>query len=534
MTEFYEKVVALLELPKHEFARKKIKLCKELGLTHIPSDAEIIAHIGKQKNFVGKPVRTMSGVAPVAIMTIPYNCPHGRCTFCPGGIKSPFGDVPQSYTGHEPATLRAIRNNYDAYLQVMNRLQQYHLLGHNHDKVELIIMGGTFPAMESDYQKNFVTYALKAMNDFEKINDFNSFFELFQNEKDRFIRVQQKLLHMKNESTLETEKLRNETAKIRCVGLTIETKPDWGMLEHANQMLELGCTRVEVGIQSVYEEVLKHTHRGHSFEQTKECIRTLKDLGLKITGHYMPGLPLTTKEMDVKGMKQLFDNPDLRVDQLKIYPAMVSKGTPLWRDWKEGRFTPLTTKEAIEIITEFKKHVPEYCRIMRVQRDVPTKWWEAGVGCTNLRQIIQEAKPRCRCIRCREPKGRSTNSCEIIVREYDASKGKEFFISVEDKEQDILLGFIRLRFPSQQLRKEITTETAIVRELHVYGQATEIGQQGTVQHRGFGKMLLAKAEEIAKQHGKNKMVITSAIGVREYYYKQAYSKQGPYVIKYIQ
>ncbi len=531
MEKFYKRIIPLLDLPKDEFARQKIALCRELGMKHIPANTEIIAHIGKQKKFRGKPVRTISGVAPIAIMTKPWNCPHGRCTFCPGGIKSPFGDVPQSYTGHEPATMRAMRNHYDAYLQVMNRLQQYHLLGHDHDKAEVIIMGGTFPAMDKEYQEEFVMNTFKAMNDFQIIKDFNEFFEVFDEGKERYERIQNKLREMKGTSTLEKEHECNETAKVRCIGLTIETKPDWGMLEHGNQMLKLGCTRVELGIQSVYDDVLAHTHRGHTVADTKKSSQVLKDLGFKINAHYMPDLPLTDKKRDLEGMKQLFSDPDYRPDMLKIYPCMVSKNTPLWRDWKEGEFTPLSTEEASALIKAFKPSVPEYCRIMRVQRDVPTKWWEAGVGITNLRQHMHNQKVECRCIRCREPKDKPVENPELIAREYKASGGKEFFISFEDKKQDVIAGFIRMRFPKEFLRKEITPTSAIIRELHVYGTAAAIGDEGKVQHKGLGKQLLAKAEDLAKKAGKDKMVVIAGIGVKEYYQKLGYEKEGPYVVK---
>jgi len=268
-----------------------------------------------KKKLLTKPIRTISGVSPVAIMTAPSKCPHGKCTFCPGGINSPWGNVPQSYTGHEPATMRGLRNNFDPYLQIFNRLEQYVLLGHNFEKIELIIMGGTFPSFPLDYQEEFIKYSFKALNDFSnhffdkngelQFLKLKKFFELPAldfHDKDRIKRVQKNILKLKKDSSLEKEQKKNELAKIRCVALCIETRPDYGLLKEGNQMLKLGCTRVELGIQSVYDDILEKICRGHTMKQTKESIRTLKDLGFKVAGHYMPGLPGLNKKKDLAGM----------------------------------------------------------------------------------------------------------------------------------------------------------------------------------------------------------------------------------------
>jgi len=554
---FYQEIVSVLkEHPKKklELQHLKVDLARKHGMPKIPSDNEILLHADSRDiphlsaTLSCKPVRTIAGVAPVAIMTKPSNCPHGRCTYCPGGLNSVFGDVPQSYTGHEPATLRGKRNKYDAYLQIFNRLEQYAVMGHSFDKVEIIVMGGTFPAMPIEYQNEFIHDTFKALNDFGElfVNDgkvdidtFKDFFELPGNVRDdgRVQKVQEKLLALKQKSsTLQEEQKRNESAHVRCVGLTIETKPDCAKLQHANVMLAQGCTRVELGIQSVYEDVVKKVHRGHTVKDTIESMQILKDLGFKINAHYMPGLPLTDRARDLAGMKLLFDSPNFRPDMLKIYPCMISKGTGLYAEYLQGTFKPLTTDEAASLIAEWKPHVPTYCRIQRVQRDVPTKYWADGVQLTNLRQYIHEKyKPTCRCIRCREPRGRPVNydAIEIITQEYEASGGTEVFISAEDTKSDLLLGFCRLRIPSQCLRPEITPETALIRELHVYGTAVGIGTgAGQVQHRGYGRKLLETAERIAREkYGKNKMVVISGIGVREYYKKFGYATDGPYVSK---
>ena len=285
----------------------------------------------------------------------------------------------------------------------------------------------------------------------------------------------------------------------------------------------------------MYDDVLKYVHRGHTVQDTITSIQVLKDLGFKITGHYMPGLPLTDKQRDIEGMKQLFTNPDYRPDMLKLYPCMVSKGTALYYQYEQGKFTPIGAEQAAERILEFKKIVPEYCRIMRIQRDVPTKQWAAGVEMTNFRQyLFENYKVECRCIRCREPMGRKVNwdRVELKIVQYEASSGTEFFISAQDTQNDILVGFVRLRFPTQYLRSEITSTSALIRELHVYGTATALADDGPVQHRGWGQRLMQKAEEIARDNGKTKMVVISGVGVREYYKnKLGYHKEGPYMVK---
>jgi elongator complex protein 3 len=527
------------------------KISSKYKQKELPSLIQILLYLKEEdrKKFKVKPTRTMSGVTPIAIMTKPIPCPHGKCIYCPGGLNSQFGDVPQSYTGGEPATMRAIRNHYDPYLQIFNRLEHYVLLGHPIDKIELIVMGGTFPSFTQEYQEEFIKFSFKAMNDFSdlffKKNEFDytkfkTFFELPTNDfkdKKRTEIIQKKLLKIKSNCILEEEQTKNETANIRCIALCIETKPDWGLLKQGNELLRLGCTRIELGIQSVYENVIKHVHRGHTIQDTIDSIRILKDLGFKISAHYMPGLPLTNKKQDIEGMKTLFLDSNYCPDMLKIYPTMVSKGTLLHVDYLQGKFKPIDAKEAAERIVEFKKFVPEYCRIQRIQRDVPTKQWEAGVELTNFRQyMVQNYKVKCRCIRCREPRDKNINwdKIKIKITEYEASNGKEFFIAAEDIENDLIIGFARLRFPSESLREEITKDSAMIRELHVYGTATAIGEEGSVQHKGWGKKLMQEAEKIAKKHKKTKMLVISGIGVRQYYYKLGYKKEGPYVTKQLQ
>ncbi|MFH1331727.1 MAG: tRNA uridine(34) 5-carboxymethylaminomethyl modification radical SAM/GNAT enzyme Elp3 [archaeon] len=559
MEGFYQELIREV-IDKNLSLELTLKLRRKLARKHhpkiFPSITQILLHaspeqLPKLKHLISKPSRIISGVAVVAVMTKPIKCPHGKCIPCPGGPSSFFGDVPQSYTGREPATMRGIRNFYDPYLQIFNRLEQYVLLDHMPDKVELIVMGGTFPSFQKRYQEEFVMYSFKALNDFSRfffkkcVLDFAKFKEFFElptediNNKERIARIQEKVLKLKGRSSLLKEQKTNESSLIRCVGLTIESRPDYAMLKHANDMLKLGCTRVELGIQSTYDDVLKKMERGHSINDSIKSMQILKDLGFKVNAHMMLGLPDSNPEKDLASLRGLFSNPDFRPDMLKLYPCMVLQGTKLYESYKQGKYNPLATKDAVEIIAKFKSEVPPYVRIMRVQRDIPTKMTVAGVDKTNLRQYIdkymREHKLRCRCIRCREVgRAKNVNKVEVMVRPYDASKGREFFISVEDVKNDVLVGFCRLRFPSKNLRKEITKKSALIRELHVYSPLVQIGKspgEGQMQHKGFGALLLARGESIAKDHGYEKLVIISGVGVRAYYRALGYKLEGPYMVK---
>jgi elongator complex protein 3 len=547
--------IKIKSLTKSEIAKQKIVICRKLNIKKIPTDIELFLNAEMEdveylKKFLQtKPMRTSSGVAVIAVMSAPHKCPHGKCIYCPGGLDSSFGNVPQSYTGNEPATMRGIRNNYDSYLQVMSRLEQYIAIGQSPEKVELIVLGGTFVSFDEKYQDDFVRDIYQAMNDFSKefyeeerfnLEKFKTFFELpgdIKNKK-RTALIQSKLLKLKeqNKTTLDIAKLENELSKIKCVGLTLETKPDWGFLEHGNKMLEYGCTRVELGIQTLNPEILLKINRGHTIEDTKRSIRELKDLGFKLNFHMMPGLPGSSRQNDINNMKELFANPDFRPDMLKIYPTMVMPGTILEEMRVKNEYVPIEIDEVVDIISEGLNYVQKYCRVMRIQRDIPAKFAKHAIRLNNLRQIVslkmKEKNYTEKDIKAREI-GNETITLPIKqeIIEYDASQGKEYFISYIDA-KDKLIGFVRLRLPSQSLRKEITNESAIIRELHVYGKSMPIkGEEGNAQHRGYGKKLMAKAEEIAKTNKKNKILVISGIGVREYYKKMGYVQEGPYLSK---
>ncbi len=563
MKQFIDEVIRIIKTKKPsklQLSKIKTRLSKKYKLKKIPTDIEILLNapikdIPRIKRYIlTKPTRTISGVSVCAIMTKPIQCPHakkgvGPCIMCPGGPRSVFGNVPQSYTGKEPATRRAIRNRYDAYLQVMNRLEQYIVQGHIPDKLELIIMGGTFPSFPKKYQEKFITSAFQAMNDFSRLffkNNkfdfirFKRFFELPGDiySKERTKRIQSKLLRVRNRKTtnIEKEQRKNEKSNIRCISLVIETRPDYATLKHASQMLKLGCTKVELGVQTIYNDVLKKIKRGHTVEDSIRATKTLKNLGFKINYHMMPGLPGVNRKKDLFALNALFAYDDFQPDMLKLYPCMVLKGTKLYRLYKNKSFRPLTTKQAAELIAEFKSKVPHYVRIMRVQRDIPTFMTEKGVDKTNLRQYIEDVMKkkniRCNCIRCREPKlKKPSKKIEILEYHYTASRGNEFFISAEDTKNNLLLGFCRLRFPSQHLRKEITEDSALIRELHVYGEAAQIGRKGKIQHKGLGKALIQRAEQKAQMYFRTKMVVISGVGARQYFRKLGYKKEGPYMVK---
>jgi len=536
-----------------EILKLRDGLARKLKPKELPSLITIFAKADKEQKLYlkkilkTKPNRTLSGVSPVAVMTMPSNCPpQAKCIFCPGGINSQFGNTPKSYTGNEPASMRARRNLYDPYLQVFNRLEHYVLLNQDISKCEVIVMGGTFTAFAKQYQDEFVKYIFKAMNDFSELffknnefdyEKFSKFFELDKEFKDleRTKEIIEKTLKIKGKCELKKEQSRNEKSNCRIIGLTLETRPDCINLDIGNFMLELGATRVELGIQSMDDKTLEFVKRGHGTKESINAIKLLRDLGFKLNLHYM--IFYNTKK-EIEDMKKLFSDENYRPDMLKIYPCMIFPGTEMHELFKQGKYKEVTTKEAAEIISEFKRSVERYCRIMRVQRDIPPKFSEGGVDRSNLRQYVDELCRKkgikCKCIRCREI-GRNDKIIDdnIYVDEFNASNGKEFFISIG---KDSLIGFVRLRFPFQSLRKEITKNSAIIRELHVYSSALKVGSKGEgYQHKGYGKILMDKAEEICRKNGKKKLIVISGIGVKDYYIsKLGYEKDGVYVSKILE
>jgi elongator complex protein 3 len=549
---FYEELREQIsdKLSKKDLFRIKRDLARKHSLKDIPNDVDVYLNTGIK--IQSKPVRTISGVAPLALMTTPFACPHGKCVYCPGGPNSVFGNVPQSYTGKEPSTMRGIRNFYDPYLIVFNRLEQFVATGHMPQKTEVIVQGGTFPALPKEYQEDFITYALKAMNDFGdefyngsevKLEKFKEFFELPGKVGDgvRTQHIHEKERGLKATSTLEIEQKRNETSKIRCVALCIETKPDWCFESHIDDMLRLGTTRVEMGVQCLRDDVMKLTHRGHDLADVKKATKLMKNSLLKVGYHMMPGLPGMTKQMDNEDHKELFSNPDFMPDALKIYPTTVMKGTGLFGMWKAGKYKPISTDDAADIVSDAMRFVPKWCRVMRIQRDIPSTVINAGPNMTNIRQLVeQKIKEKGiveRDIRSREPKHEKIDwaNVKLLRKDYESSGSKEIFLSFEDTKNDFLIGFCRLRIIPESHRPEIPKNSAGIRELHVYGSAVAIGEEGKegeAQHKGLGKKLMAEAERIAKEEFDcKKILVISGIGVREYYRKLGYQRDGPYMSK---
>lgn len=477
-------------------------------------EKQLINHLLKRRS-----TRTLSGVSVIAIMTEPLPCP-GTCVYCPGADSQPFEKVAQSYTGREPAAMRSIHCNYDPYKQVRTRIEDLEAIGHKVDKTELILMGGTLLSCSEDYQKSFVKGALEAIID---------------------RRVQ----------TLEEAIEFAESSKRRIIGLTVETRPDYCKQQHVDVMLNYGTTRVELGIQTVYDEIFKRVKRGHTTKESKEAIRIAKDAGLKINAHVMPNLPGSNLEKDQKLFTTLFSDPSYRPDMLKIYPTVVVKGTELYDWWKSGEFKPYELEDLIDLLAKVKKDLPPYVRIQRLMRDIPATLIEAGCKHSNLRQMVKQQlkknNQKCSCIRCREvgisKRGEkiteeSLDKIKLYRLNYEANQGQEIFLSFENKEDDYLVGYLRIRKPSELAhRPELNDgKTMIVREIKVVGQLVPRNQQPSslrhLQHRGFGSDLMKNAEMIAKdEFDSQKLAVISGIGVRDYFYAQGYKLDGPYVSK---
>ncbi len=523
-TKAYREIIKLLEektkLTQHELNLIKVNLAREYSLGYIPSNSELIAKL-RSEGFERlipllrrKPSRSISGVVIIAVMTKPWPCPKEEpCIYCPGGPK--FG-VPQSYTGHEPAAMRGIQNDYDPYLQVLRRMEQYRAIGQSVDKVELIVMGGTFPATPVEYQEWFIKRCLDAIAG-------------------------------KDSHSLEEAKRNAEFSDIHNVGITIETRPDWAGREVVDRMLNMGVTRVELGVQNIYDDIYQFINRGHEVKDVVEATRILKDSGLKVCYHLMPGLPESSFDRDLEAFKKIFTDSNFKPDSIKIYPCLVLKGTKLYELWKRGKYRPYTTEEAVELLVQLKKIIPPWVRIMRVQRDIPAKLIVDGVKKSNLRQLVwkrmEELGLKCRCIRCREVGHKilregiwpDIENLKLRRIEEEASGGKDIFLALEDVNNDILIGYLRLRIPSPYAhREEIKSErTAIVRELKVLGSMLPVGEKPKfeVQHRGYGRTLLRTAEEIAMDYGASKIVVISALGTKRYYINLGYTYDGPYVSK---
>jgi elongator complex protein 3 len=472
-------------------------------LDEVPPNSSILKDVAPEDRklleplLIKKPMRTLSGVAVVAVMTSPYPCPHGKCAYCPGGVEN---GSPQSYTGKEPAARRAERNEFDPYLQVRDRIDQLTAIGHSTEKIDLIIMGGTFTSRDREYQEWFVRRCLDAMNE-------------------------------DSSEDLDDAKRKNETSEHRCIGLTVETRPDVFGDEQVELAMMLGATRVELGVQILDDDILSASKRGHGVKEIIDSTRSCKDHGLKVCYHIMPGLPGSDTKKDLDCFRRVFDDPDFRPDMLKIYPTLVISGTELHDMWADGRYVPYDTDTAVDLISDMKSIIPIYVRVQRIERDIPAPQITAGILKSNIRQLVKDEMDsrglRCRCIRCREVghTGEVLDDPGLIEQKttaYEASGGTERFISLEYN--DSIIGYVRLRTDE--------TDTATVRELKVFGRMASIGSGGEDwQHRGFGKELMQEAERLAALDGKKRLRVTSGIGVRRYYESLGYALEEPYMVK---
>lgn len=492
-----KKAAALFHLPPPDNAKLITEYKHLLARQKIQQDP-LLEEILKRRT-----IRTASGIACVTVMTRQYRCP-GRCVFCPQ-----VAGMPKSYLPDQPAMMRAIRNKFDPYNQVKSRLEGLHNNGHNTEKIEIRIAGETWSAYPKRYQTWFIKRIFDALN-------------------------------KETSKTLLQAQKRNETAMHRCVGMSIETRPDWIHAQEIERLRWLGVTLVELGVQHLDNSVLLLNHRDHPVETTIAATKLLRDAGFKVVYHTMPNLLGSNPSMDVQMHKDLFEQQNFRPDQLKIYPCLLLQNTVLSHWYEQGKYQPYTTDQLIDILVQIKRHIPEYCRIIRIARDIPSGNIISGNKVTNIRQLIhQHPEYSCRCIRCREPMEKNFTALHPVfkVLEYEANEGKEYFICSESKDGKTLYGYVRLRLKSssQHFIHELKG-AALIRELHVYGMVVPLDTKDNfhVQHKGLGMRLMKKAEEIAAEKGYKKIAVISGIGVRRYYEeKLEYHLEGTYMIKYI-
>ena len=456
-----------------------------------------------------RPVRSLSGIVNVSVLTKPYPCP-GNCLYCPNEP-----GFPKSYLSGEPAAERAKLLKFNPHTQVKKRLENLAAEGHSIDKIELRIIGGTWSFYPKNYQDKFVASCFSACNDFGKPES--------------------------KASPLEIEQKKNETAKCRIVGISVETRPDYINEKEIIQLRKLGVTRVELGIQSIYNDVLELNNRGHKINAAVRATKLLKNAGFKISYQIMLNLHGSSPARDLAMAKELFANPDFCPDLLKIYPCAVLPEAPLYEFYRQGKYRPYSDKKLINVVKEIKKIVPPWVRIERIIRDIPSPRITAGTkGISNLRQIIaadmEKEKWRCQCIRCREVKGGYDAYEKIFLfrRDYSASGGKEIFLSFENKDKTKLFSLLRLRISgADENTVSPLRNAALIREIHTYGVQTAIGKAAiSAQHTGLGKKLISEAERIAKsEFGAKKIAAISGIGARAYWRKNGYKLQNTYMTK---
>ncbi len=496
----------------------KTKLRWARQLKRIPTHSEILTayrdlvearkieqNLELEDSLKVRRVRTMSGVAPFAVMMGPFKCP-GKCTYC---IQEP--GMPKSYMSDEPAAARAKGLEFDPYKQVRSRLEQFEITGHNPQKLQVIIIGGTFSAYPKDYASHFIKRIYEACNGHES-------------------------------DSIEQAIESNETALYRIVGMSIETRPDWVTEDEIVFLRNYGVTKVQLGVQSLDEDVLHKVERGHGLDEVARATKLLRNTGFKINYHLMPNLPGATPESDIKGIKLMFEDERFKPDTLKIYPTIVLPYTKLYAQFKNGEYLPWDDETLMKTLAAMKQYVPQYCRIDRLVRDITKKWTMGGTKQTNMRDVVARYMKtngmKCHCIRCREIKGHKDES-EITLKsfEYDANDSKEVFLSYESDRY--LHAMLRLRLPHQGDQLDnlfpVLKNSAVVREVQSFGKQIKIDttSKDSAQHRSFGKNLIVEAERLARANGFKKMAIISGVGVREYYRKLGYELIDTYMVKQI-
>lgn len=527
-------------LDTRAFEKIRNQITKEYGTTHsslkkgsVPRNIELVqayramvdegvveANETVLSVIVKRKVRTLSGIANITVLMKEYGCP-GKCIFCP---TQP--GMPKSYFSTQPAMMRAVRNDFSAYLQVKARLNGLHSQGHDVTKIDIRTAGGTWSSYPVEYQEEFVKGIYFALN--EGVGD---------------MKTQEEVEELLKDVTLEGLIKENEATTSRCVGLWIETRPDWVTVEELVRLRGYGVTGIELGIQTTDDAVNEFCKRGHGLEESVKATQMCRDVGLKICHHIMPNLPKSTVESDLQTVKDLFSKGILNPDYIKIYPCMVLPYTELAEMYEKDPsiHTPYSDEELIDILAEMLKNVPEYCRIIRLLRDFPSELVLGGSKLLNIRQIMENRGIKARDVRAREIRGEDfdIDNVELVEREYDVNEGREVFVSFEDVLQDKLIGLLRLRLKEDlgelaEAFPEIEG-AALVRELHVYGQQKSLAAKGVVdsktQHLGFGRRLMERAEEIARDRGYEKVAVIAAIGTRKYYKKLGYELEGTYMVK---
>ncbi len=471
-----------------------------------------------------KPVRTLSGVTTVTVLTKPYPCP-GKCIFCPDDIR-----MPKSYLPDEPGAMRAVENNFDPYAQVASRLEALASVGHPTDKIELLILGGTFSSYRRDYQAWFVLRCFQSMN----TPSNREVREEIKKEKN----LADLALLAVSESLKEIQ-LQNESAAHRNVGLSVETRPDEVTPDELAWFRSLGVTKVQMGAQSLDDHILELNQRGHTVADLHLAVALLRAGGFKIVLHWMPNLLGATPDSDRADFLRLWEG--LCPDEIKIYPTQLLENAPLYEIWKRGEYHPYLTEDLVNLIADVKPSIPRYCRVNRVIRDIPSTHVVEGNKRTSLRQDVHaEMKrrgTRCDCIRCREVRGGKVDADSLRLDDlvYQPDGAEEHFLSFVTSE-DKIAGFLRLSLPMVDSPKTGLKDldgAAIIREVHVYGQSLGVGkdQNGAAQHTGLGTRLLAEADHIAREKGYRRMAVIAAVGTRQYYLERGFERGGLYLVK---